>query len=34
MAQSLEKEDLADVKALIEELEIVVLLSGSKTGQM
>ena len=30
MAQSLEKEDLADVKALIEELEIVCPVSGSK----
>ncbi len=30
MGQSLEKEDLADVKALIEELEIVCPLSGSK----
>ncbi|WP_108422517.1 glycine--tRNA ligase [Flagellimonas amoyensis] len=30
MARSLEKEDLADVKALIEELEIVCPISGSK----
>src|SRR6056300_1469190 len=30
MAQSLEKEDLADVKALIEELDIVCPVSGSK----
>ncbi|MDP3314265.1 glycine--tRNA ligase [Lutibacter sp.] len=30
MAKSLEKEDLADVKALIEELEIVCPISGSK----
>ena len=30
MARSLEKEDLADVKALIEELEIACPLSGSK----
>ena len=34
LGQSLEKEDLADVKALIEELEISCPLSGSKTGRM
>ena len=34
LGKSLENEDLADVKALIEELDIACPLSGSKTGQM
>jgi glycyl-tRNA synthetase len=33
LAKSLENEDLADVKALIEELKLLILIQVLKTGQ-